>query len=314
MQWIADLALRLSALSPWDVLDIALVAGLIYTLLYVVRGTRAVQLLRGVLLLAPVAYLLLSQANLLASQWILKALLPGVLFAIPVVFQPELRRALERLGRAGVILRPTMDPTTAESVVAAIGLAAEKLSELRHGALIVLERETGLDDLVERGVRMDAMLTSDLLLQVFFPHSPLHDGAVVVRGDRLAAARTVIPLADVPVSDPGLGTRHLAAVSISATSDALAVVVSEETGILSLARDGRLSRHLDASALASLLTGYLVAPPSRERALDRLRVAVAEIVGSVLQPVEEPSGAAAEKPAAKPEGRSAGDDAEAGGA
>jgi diadenylate cyclase len=283
MQWLADLLLRLSAISPWDVLDIVLVAGLIYTLLYVVRGTRAVQLLRGVLLLAPAVYLLLSQANLLASQWILQTILPGVLFAIPVVFQPELRRALERLGRAGVILRPTIDPSTAEQVVTTLGLAAERLAELKHGALIVLERETGLDDLIERGVDMDARLSSDLLLQVFFPNSPLHDGAVVLRGDRLAAARVVIPLVEVPEADGNLGTRHIAAASVSASSDALAVVVSEETGIISLARDGRLARHLDPSALVSLLTGYLVTAPSRTRPLDRLWAAVGELVSSMLQ-------------------------------
>ena len=292
MQWLTDLALRLSATSLWDAFDIALVAGLIYTLLYVVRGTRAVQLLRGVLLLAPAVYLLLFQARLLASQWILDTILPGVLFAIPVVFQPELRRALERLGRAGVILRPSIDPTVAEQVVATLGLAAERLSDRTCGALIVLERETGLDDLIERGVEMDARLSSDLLLQVFFPNSPLHDGAVVLRGDRLAAARVVIPLAEVAVPDQGLGTRHLAAASVSASSDALAVVVSEETGIISLARDGHLSRHLDPSALVSLLTGYLVTAPSKTRPLDRLWGAVAELISSVMTTGEREPGVA----------------------
>jgi diadenylate cyclase len=130
---------------------------------------------------------------------------------------------------------------------------------------------------------MDARLTSDLLLQVFFPNSPLHDGAVVLRGDRLAAARVVIPLVEVPEAEGNLGTRHIAAASVSASSDALAVVVSEETGIISLARDGRLARHLDPSALVSLLTGYLVTAPSRTRPLDRLWAAVGELVSSMLQ-------------------------------
>jgi diadenylate cyclase len=259
MEQLRDLRTYLLAMQPSDVLDIVLVASLIYALLYVVRGTRAVQLLRGILLVVLLAYLFSQVVSLPAFRWLVQILLLPFLVSLPVIFQPELRRALERLGRAGLFLSRPHD-AGADSIVTVVALAAGRLSESRHGALIVLERETGLDDLVERGVRLDAVATVDLLTQIFYPNSPLHDGAVIIRNGRIAAARVVLPLGDPRVDDRGLGTRHLAALALTESSDALAVIVSEETGIIALARDGDIVRHLDEGELSRLLYRAMAAP------------------------------------------------------
>lgn len=243
-----------------DVLDILLVAALVYSLLYVVRGTRAVRLLRGTLLLALIYFLLRNAAalELRAFETVTRVLLEGVIVAIPVVFQPELRRAIDRLGGTRLLMGRHAELVGEPLVVQTLTQAACSLAERGHGALIVIERGVSLDELVEHGLQMDAKVSVDLLLQIFHPHTPLHDGAVIVRGDRIAAARVVIPIGDLPTPDETLGTRHVAAMAISERSDALVIAVSEETSTISLARDGRLTRHLEDSSLNSLLTTGLV--------------------------------------------------------
>jgi diadenylate cyclase len=262
MQQLQDLITYLEAMSVVDVIDIALVTGLISALLYAVRGTRAVQLLRGILLLVLVVFLFSQVLRLRAFGWLVSILLPALLITIPVVFQPELRRALERLGRAGVPLSRSGGSASPSAVVTVVALAARQLSELGYGGLIVLERATGLDDLAERGVRLDAEAGVDLLVQIFYPNTPLHDGAVIIRDGRVLAAGVVLPLGEPRDESRGMGTRHLAALAVSEISDALAVVVSEETGTISLARDGQLHRSLDEGALSRLLYQYFVGPPS----------------------------------------------------
>lgn len=269
MEQLADLGTYLRAIRLGDVLDIMLVAGLFYAVLFVVRGTRAVQLIRGILVVILVTFLLSGVANLQAFGWLLQGLLPLLLVSIPVVFQPELRRALEQLGRAGLLLPRTMSEAEADTVVSVIALAARRLSERREGALIVLERDTALGDLAERGVRLDAEASVEMLTQIFFKNSPLHDGAAIVRDGRIAAARVVLPIGDLgsgAEAGRGLGTRHLAAISVTEATDALAVVVSEETGTISLARDGKLVRHLDEGELSRTMYRHYAA---RQRPADR---------------------------------------------
>ncbi len=261
MQQLQDLSIYIMAISATDVVDILLVASLVYALLYVVRGTRAIQLLRGILILVLVVFLITQLLRLTAFEQVIGALLPAIWISIPIIFQPELRRAFERLGRAGMFVGRTADASAVQGVVDAISRAARGLSEARYGALVVVERKTDLEDWVERGLRLDAAVTADLLVQIFQPNTPLHDGAAIIRGERVAAARVVLPLSESPLDDPTLGTRHLAALTITELTDALVVVVSEESGIISLARDGQLARCLDELELAQMLYQHLVEPP-----------------------------------------------------
>lgn len=275
-----DLTLRVLAMSLGDILDVLLVAALIYALLYLVQGTRAVQLVKGVVLfLAPIIILFINAAELLAFSAIFQnVLLPSLLVAIPVIFQPELRRAIERLGRTRLLLNRPFTSALEEEFVRSIATAARRLSASRFGALVVLERETGLGELIERGVQLDAEVTSELLMQIFHPNTPLHDGAVIVSQGRIAAARVVIPLGESHDERFSLGTRHLAASEVSASTDALVVVVSEETGTISLARDGRLTRHLDEMSLIRLLgSEFRAQPPPMERARRRIVATLSEV-------------------------------------
>jgi diadenylate cyclase len=183
--------------------------------------------------------------------------LPALLVAIPVVFQPELRRLLERLGRSpGGFLSLRSQETVLGQVIQTISQACSQLSTARHGALIVLERETGLQDIIETGVNLNAAVTQELLSTIFFPNTDLHDGAVIIRQDRIIAAGCVLPLSTVDGGDRHLGTRHRAALGVTEGSDAIAVVVSEETGIISIAHNGRMIRRLDEKRLAKVLTAF----------------------------------------------------------
>jgi diadenylate cyclase len=240
-----------------NIVDVVMVAAMIYVVLLMVRGTQAVQLLRGVILLALIVSLFGSIAELTAFNWLLKSSGQALLVVVAIILQPELRRALDRLGRAGGLSLWVGRDVALEQVVTEIASACRRLSERRHGALIVLERETGLQDHVDTGISLDSRVVDELLQTIFFPNTALHDGAVVIRGDRIVAAACVLPLAEVIVSDGHLGTRHRAAIGITEQTDAIAVVVSEETGIISMARNGRMVRHLDERRLTSLLQALL---------------------------------------------------------
>ena len=251
-----DVFASLSRLLDWrSLLDVALVTVIIYTALRLFRGTQAVQLLRGVLIIALFIALLSMVADLPAFNWLLRNSVPMVLVAIPVIFQPELRRALERLGRSSPLLNRKGDTTRVQSVINEVVKAVDGMSQRRTGALIVFHGVTGLGDVIERGVRVDGEVSSELLATIFFPNTPLHDGAVIVQGDRVVAAACVLPLTDRELSDSQLGTRHRAAIGVSEQSDALVVVVSEETGRISVARNGRIIR-LDANRLRSVLSDF----------------------------------------------------------
>ena len=242
-------------------LDITVVSIIIYWLLWVAQGTRATQLLRGIVILTALVFFLANTLQLTTFNWLLTRLWPALIVAVPIIFQPELRRALEQLGHTGSWLRPPFQNATPheamDRMVDEIVRAGVQLSRQRFGALVVIERETGLQDFADRGVPIDGELTRQLLITIFFPNSPLHDAAVLVRGDRIVAASVVLPLTDNISATGQLGTRHRAAIGITEESDALAVVVSEETGQMSVAHNGRLIRNLDQDRLRRVLRSLL---------------------------------------------------------
>lgn len=238
------------------ILDILVVTTIIYWLLWVAQGTRATQLIRGAIIFLAVAYFLARSLDLATLNWILSRTWPALVVAIPVIFQQELRRALEQLGHTGSWLRtsfPAGVEDESELAIDEIVRAAAQLSRLRFGALMVIERETGLQDYADRGVGLDALLSRQLLVTIFFPNSPLHDAAALIRGDRVVAASVVLPLTDNISPTGQLGTRHRAAIGVTEDSDALAVVVSEETGQIAVAHNGRLIRSLDQDRLRRVL-------------------------------------------------------------
>ena len=237
-----------------SIVDVLLVALIFYGILRLFQGTQAVSLLRGILVVALVATI--AASRLTAFNWLVRAMLPMILVAIPVIFQPELRRALERLGRTGMIIGRTGRENIAQQVIFETVIAVESLAHERTGALIVMEGETGLEEYIETGERVDAKVSARLLTTIFFPGTPLHDGAVIVRGDQIVAAGCVLPLTARTLADSSLGTRHRAAAGITEQNDALAIVVSEETGIISVARNGRIVRRLDGQRLRRVIEGF----------------------------------------------------------
>ncbi len=251
--------------NPRAVIDVLVVAFIIYWLLWVAQGTRALTLIRGIVTLFAFLFLLGWALELDTLNWLLRTVWPALIIAIPVIFQPELRRAFEQLGHTETWLRnpfPNQDEVATDRAVDEIVRAASQLSRLRYGALIVIERETGLQDYVSKGVSLDAEVSRQLLINIFFPNSPLHDAAVVIQGERILAASVVLPLTDNISASSQLGTRHRAAIGVTEESDALAVVVSEETGQMSVAHSGRLIRNLDQDRLRRVLRTLLrIQPP-----------------------------------------------------
>jgi uncharacterized protein (TIGR00159 family) len=235
------------------VLDIVIVALLLYWLLSLISGTSAATLVRGILILLTLGFVLSNVFSLTMLQFLLRASIPALIFVIPVLFAPELRRALEQLGRAGSLIPRSTVISTNTKLADTVAAAAQQLSERRFGALLVIERSTPLGEFASSGVSMDAVLSTELLLNIFWPNSPLHDGAVIIHGDRLVAAAVVLPLARSPTVEH-IGTRHRAAIGITEVSDAIAVVVSEETGTISLANAGRMVRNLSEPRLRKVLS------------------------------------------------------------
>lgn len=242
----------------WDTLDIAIVAYVLYRLLLLIRGTRAVQLVKGLVVLF-VAGIVARWLQLTTVIYVLNYAQMALIVAIPVVFQPELRRALEQLGR-GRLFAPAASALPEEElarIVDEVADACDVLARNKIGALIVVERETGLKDIAETGTYVDGILSSAFLINLFVPNAPLHDGAVIIRGNRVVAAGCFLPLSENPNIGRELGTRHRAAVGLTEQSDALVVVVSEETGALSLANGGKLIRHLDDATLRDMLKTFM---------------------------------------------------------
>lgn len=255
---------RLTWLS---MVDLVLVAAVFFAIFSLLRDTQAMVLLRGAMLLIALVAILATLDVLPAFSWLLGATLPALVLAIPVIFAPEIRRALERLGRAGGILPTDKSSTNATDTIDAIVSATARLSERHHGALIVIQRRDNLEEYIQSGVDLDARVTAELLLQIFYPNTPLHDGAVIISDSRLKAASSVLPLSSSGVltssPDRQFGLRHRAALGISEVSDGVAIVVSEETGSISVVHDGRMIRRLDADRLENILRAFF--RPGRTR-------------------------------------------------
>jgi diadenylate cyclase len=250
----------LELLTWHDAIDVLAVAFIVYSLLQLIRGTRAVQMLLGIIFVA-MLYYAARLAELTTLETILQSVLIALPFAVIVLFQAEMRRALTNFGR-----NPLWGLGKQQKVVSGfpdIVLAATTLSTRRIGALIVIERLQGLRTYVENGIAIDAILSFDLLINIFIPDTPLHDGAVIVQDDRVAAAASFLPLSTNPEVARELGTRHRAALGITEETDAVAVIVSEESGEISIAFEGQMTRALDGKSLRNLLYKYLVAelPP-----------------------------------------------------
>lgn len=287
---ISELSFLFLRLDWLSVVDLLLVSAIFFVVLSLVRGTQAVVLLRGMIFLIIVIGLLSSLLPLPAFSYLLKNTLPALIIAIPVIFAPEIRRALERLGRAGSLFTVTTQADKVQRTVEAIGTAAHRLSDHRFGALIIIEREVPLEEYIETGVKLDALLTPELLLQIFHVNTPLHDGAVIIRGDRVAAAACVMPLSASGTltrsPERQMGLRHRASLGISEVSDAVAVVVSEETGAISVAHNGRMIRRLDQNRLRNILMAFYhpravkLFPAWLERILVRLNRTSARAPGS----------------------------------
>ena len=238
------------------VVDILLVTAVIFGALWMVRGTRAMQMLRGFIAFALIASLLASLIDLPASSWVFNQFSPILLFSIPVIFQPELRRALEQLGRTGKITRLWKRRDEDVSITATT-VASRVLSRRRHGALIVFERDTGLQEYVDSGIKLEAEPSAELLQTIFNKTTELHDGAVIIRDKRIAAAGCVMPLTSSYLKDRQLGLRHRAALGITEVSDAVVVIISEETGYISLVHDSNIIRRQEPEQLALLLEEYM---------------------------------------------------------
>lgn len=252
----------LYGLSWRDVLDIVLVTFIFYKAIILIRGTRAEQLVKGLAVLL-MATVISGQLGLVTINWVLESVMTVGLVAIPIVFQPELRRGLETLGRGKIFTRSSylygekdFEPMLDEMIKAIQVLVKKKL-----GALIVFERETGLNEFIETGISIDGQISAELMINIFLSRSPLHDGAVIIRGNRLVAAGCYLPLTENPNLSTELGTRHRAALGVSELSDAVAVIVSEETGVVSLTSNGKLTRYLDEKTLKQMLIN-LCKPPA----------------------------------------------------
>lgn len=250
---------RLNWLS---LLDILLVTLIFFVLLYSLRDTQAMVLLRGVIFLVVALVLLTTLVELPAFSWLIRNALPALLLAIPVIFAPEIRRALERLGRAG-----TFAPTTSQAsyqdmqkVISAVVEASARLSARQHGALVVIQRMDNLQQYIETGVKMGAEATPELLLQIFYPDTPLHDGAVIVADSRIIAAACVLPLSASGIlnrtPERQMGLRHRAALGVSEVSDAISIVISEQSGSISIAHAGRMIRRIDPDRLENILVAF----------------------------------------------------------
>ncbi len=263
-EFFNDILFLIQRFGWMDFLDIILVTAIFYAILILLRDTEALVLLRGVLFIIVLLGLLTTLVDLPAFSWLISTVLPALLFAIPVIFAPEIRRALERVGRAGNVsfLKRTRDLTEEQlaETLGAVIKASSRLSERHHGALIVLQRMQGLGEYSQTGVPMSAEVTPELLLQIFYPNTPLHDGAVIIVDNEIVAASCVMPLSASGVLNRSpertMGLRHRAALGISEVSDAIAIVISEETGSISIAQGGRMIRRLNMERLENTLHAF----------------------------------------------------------
>ena len=246
----------ISTIGLSDVLEILLVAIIFYKLYKVIEGTRAITLAKGIFVLFVMNFLCSTLFNLPLLSWLFEKFMTWVFVALPIVFQPELRRTLEKLGQGRFIFDDvpgSLDEEEAKKIIDEIVKASKSLSATKTGALLVIERRMGLNDISDTGIKLEARISSELLGNIFFVNTPLHDGAAIIRGKRLLSAGCLLPLTEKRGLSKELGTRHRAAIGLSEQCDALILVVSEETGTISIAENGRLMRYLNEETLTSLL-------------------------------------------------------------
>ncbi len=265
---LSEILFLFQRLNWLSLIDLGLVTLVFFIILITVRDTQAVVLLRGVIFMILFLSLLTSLIDLPAFSWMVQASLPAMLLAIPVIFAPEIRRGLERIGRAGstnILMRQNPDAYLAiQQTIKAVVNASARLSARQHGALIVLQRADNLSEYIQTGVNLNAAVSPELLLQIFYPNTPLHDGAAIIQQNRIVAGACVLPLSASGIlnrtPERRMGLRHRAALGISESTDAIAVVVSEETGSISIAHGGRIIRRLDSERLENVLLAFYRPP------------------------------------------------------
>lgn len=263
MSIFQQLSLAYYGIGIWDVVDILVVAFFFYRIYALIKNTRATALLKGLLFLGFLS-LVSGSLQLHVVNWILEKLMTVLIVALPVVFQPELRRALEQIGRGKLyISSQVMKETDWASVIDDVVDATEIMSEKRIGALIVFECTVGLDDYIDSGIRVDGIVSKELLGNIFIVNTPLHDGAVIIRENRVMAAGCLLPLTRDRSLSSEMGTRHRAAIGLSEQADCVVVVVSEETGIISYAYGGHIYRHMDSESLRNRLRTFLLQKKNR---------------------------------------------------
>lgn len=263
-KWVMFLLTNINSLIKTigilDVIDILVVAYFLFRIYLMLENTRAAVLVKGLLTLGAIMFIS-RWLNLHVISWVLEKSMTVLIVALPIVFQPELRRALEQIGRGRLFRKHgELDEYEVDEMVNSITSAAIVMGRRKIGALIVIEREIGLEERIETGVAIDGLISDSLLLNIFEKDTPLHDGAVIIRGNRIAAASCLLPLTEMRNLSQELGTRHRAALGISEQSDAVILVVSEETGTISLARNGTLQRYLTADDVKEFLKASITRP------------------------------------------------------
>ncbi|QBE61366.1 TIGR00159 family protein [Limosilactobacillus fermentum] len=265
----------LAALLTWrnfiNLIDILVIWFLIYELMVLVRGTRAVQLFKGIIIII-VVKLISWYIGLTTVSWVMDQIINWGVIAMVVIFQPEIRRGLEHLGRGTMFTRTKTENEEEEALITQLDQAIQYMSKRRIGALIAIEMDTGLEEYIETGIPLDAEVTGALLINTFIPNTPLHDGAVIIKGGRIAVAAAYLPLSDSKLIPKELGTRHRAAVGISEVTDALTIVISEETGGVSITKDNELIRDMTQENYLKFLRAHLYKKESSDqnKLLDRL--------------------------------------------
>ena len=251
-----------------DVIDILIMAALLYQLVMLTKQTRAIQVLKGLAVLLIISYVS-ELFGLTSLNWLMRSVLNNGALLLFIIFQPELRKLLEQVGRGAVFEHGSASQSENERIIAEITQCCLRLSKRRVGALIVFEQKTGLKDVIETGTALDASISAPLLENIFEPNTPLHDGAVIIRGQRIVAAACVLTLSESNALSRDLGTRHRAALGISEASDAVTLIVSEETGIVSLTKNGVMTRRLDAEGIAHALRELYHEEPTGLKAWSR---------------------------------------------
>lgn len=247
-----------------NLLDILVVWFVFYELIMLLRGTKAVQLLRGIIVIILIK-IIAVYVGFVTVSWLMDQVINWGVIAMIIIFQPEIRRGLEHLGRGSVFVRNRQVNEAEKQMIAALDKAIQYMSKRRIGALITIQMETGLEDYIETGIELDANITGELLINIFIPNTPLHDGAVIIRDNKVAVAAAYLPLSESNLIPKELGTRHRAAVGISEVTDALTIVISEETGEVSITKNNELLRNMDQSDYLKFFENELIKDPEPER-------------------------------------------------